>query len=254
MARITKRAIIFSIASLLIVIVFVVSTQLVTEFRLAESELEVTRTRVKILNELIDDFEETYFDRLLYVTSKNTLEGLSEYYDRHYNNPSDYPHTLKKALNMTIQNGIYIDRTGKHNLSKEGCFGPCLKEDYTFNKLADSIKEEFDFLGIDLQINMKITEIEQVNPWTLSVSAEFEYYFKDKNNIASWKGFTERTVEVSIYGLHDPTSSSNPIDSSWIVDTNEDGEYTEASLERKLEGVQDHQMTFFDYGVCSGGC
>ena len=74
------KAVIFSIAALLIVILFAASSSLITKFRINESELEITRTRVKILNSLVSDFENSYFEKLLYISSKNALIGLSRYY------------------------------------------------------------------------------------------------------------------------------------------------------------------------------
>lgn len=251
-----KKGVFFSIVSIFLVILFVASTELISEFSIKESEMEVTRTRVKILSSIINDFETVYFDKIIYVAAKNSLVGLSHYYSDHDFEPS-YMKDIGFALSDVIYAGILKDRNNnKVNLTKLGY----IDYDYTFNGLMESLTETYDKLGLEinyLTINFtEINSIEQIDPWTLQVNAEIDYYFTDKSRIASWKGFTTRNVKIPILGMYafdfegfpgNTKTNLGVIDSTWKIDnlTN-----TEPSILSKLSGLPyDRQK-----GICKTYC
>jgi len=78
MAKITKKGVFFSLISLLIVFMFVLDFKIASIPHSGESELSLTNTRVNVLNNFINDLEGRYFERLLYVSGRNALNGLSE--------------------------------------------------------------------------------------------------------------------------------------------------------------------------------
>lgn len=78
MAKINKRGVFFSLISLFIVFLFVLDFRVASIPHSGESELSLTNTRVKVLNNFINDLEGRYFERILYMASRNALVGLSE--------------------------------------------------------------------------------------------------------------------------------------------------------------------------------
>ena len=82
-----KKAVVFSIMSVLLVILFVLTNETLTQFNVQESKLEVNRARIKVLNSIVDDMEMYYFKNILEITAKNALYGITSYYERNnYNN------------------------------------------------------------------------------------------------------------------------------------------------------------------------
>jgi hypothetical protein len=253
MAKISKKAVFFSIVSIFIVILFVTSTQLVSEFRIGETELEVTRTRVKILNSIMNDMEEVYFDKIIYIASKNALIGLSKYYADNNFNSDDYEYDLWEALNMTIKEGIYVKNGNIVNLTYDGCgfFNnePCMNYDYTVNGIIKHLSDLFDTIGMDVSdftIEIKPSYVKQADPWHIEIIADIDYHFRDKSKIASWKGLTTRKVNVSVYGLY-ASPNEGVITSSWKRDL---PQYTELSLIRKLAGKKTIVPSDYGLGIC----
>jgi hypothetical protein len=237
MARISKKAVFFSIVSLFIVILFVATSELRAKSNSGESEIEVTRIRVKVLNSMIKDMENTYFDRLLYIAAKNSLVGLSRYY---YDNQFD-SEVMQKSLGYALQDVIddgILERGGnKYNLTKMGY----INSTYTLNNLILNISGLFEKLNVDVK-ELKVTlstfdSLEQTDPWTIKVKADIKYDLMDKNKLASWKGTTTRIVYIPVFGMYGYDSESGPrsnrgiITNAWKADN---GTTTEASFIRKL--------------------
>lgn len=245
-----KRAVFFSIVSVMIVVLFVALSGLITNFKLDETKLEATRTRVTVLNSLVQDMEDTYFEKIVYVASKNSLIGLSRYYSQDYNRINKQ---LDSALENVIQKGILIDNAGIHNLTKLGY----INYDYTVSGLVDEFKLLFDDMGMDivkLTINITPESLEQIDAWTFRLEADINYDFKDKDKIASWKGVTTRIVDISVIGLYmfdveSVRTNFGNVSNNWSIDTSP---YTEPSIYNKLSkrypvvGLQDHGK-----GICS---
>jgi hypothetical protein len=247
------KAVIFSLASLLIIILFVASSSLTAKLKASESEIEITRTRVEILNSVINDFENSYFEKMLYISSKNAIIGISRYY---YDNDfgSQYmKKSLEQAMNDVIINGSLYDNKGKFqaDLSKD------LNSSYTLTSLVNNISRIMDKLGLELtEFNMTISSnegIKQIDPWTIQIKGEFTYFINDKEKIASWKGFSTKIVNISVIGIYlfdrenGPASISNEgkITGSWKLD-NETRQ--EDSVLNKLGGRSDVR------GICISYC
>ena len=115
MAEMNRKAIFFSIVSILIILIFTAMTQIDVTVRESENDMSVSRTRVKTLNSMIDDMVNYYFDRLIYVAGKNAVVGLSEYYSE---NPSRIEDSLSDALaSRVIYDAILEDGSDEINLS-----------------------------------------------------------------------------------------------------------------------------------------
>jgi hypothetical protein len=252
------KAVIFSIVSLLIVILFVSSSSLITKFRIGESELEITRTRVKMLNSVVSDLENSYFERLLYISSKNALVGLTRYYSETDFDGTRMKKKLDMALNDVIYQGILYDARGKDIQANLTGY---IDYNYTLKGLITNISAALDSLGLEVtELNVSIAPIggiRQSDPWTIQVKGEFTYFISDKKGLASWKGFSSKTVNVSVIGLYLydiqngpwPTRVSNNeiVTSDWKLDN---GTKTEVSAVAKLTGTDPDNTR----GICKSYC
>jgi len=226
-----KKGIFFSIVSIFLIILFTAIIN-VERINVKESELSITRTRVKILNSIMSDLEEVYFEKILYVSVKNALLGLSDYYHEDYDNiKSNLLYALSKssmnypALNYT--NGDSVDLTDY------------VIYDYTVEGLTEEFDDTFSKLGIKVNdFRIELVEVTQEDPWYITVTADIYYYFSDETDIASWKGVTTKTVNVSVYGLYgfdyeldDRRSNVGIITTEWKEDN---GTTQEPTIVQKL--------------------
>ncbi|MBT4858056.1 hypothetical protein HON49_02705 [archaeon] len=233
--KLNQKGVFFSIVSVLIIVLFMTMTQLASDISSKESEIEVTRTRIKVLNSLIKDMEENYFEKMIYVSGKNSMKGLSKYY---YDENWDIDKTLFKAMEDTIDDGILIDKFGSPiDLIATGY----MKKKYTSNELIQNISELLEDMGIvvkKLEINITTGNISQENPWFIVIEADAIYDLRDKDGIVSWRGTSTKSVNISVIGLYaydyEGRSRGNDqkITADWVVD--EPSYYTENSMLTKL--------------------
>jgi len=220
----------FSVVSIFIIILFLALTKLSSEFKVTESEIEVTRTRIKILNSLVQDLEDSYFEKLVYVAAKNSLIGLSEYYA--VSTFGSLEKNLESALTDVIQNRTLT------RINNQKVIVPQIKSGYTLQSLTESIANLFKDLNVEIrQLDVTILGVRQKDPWTFEIDSVILYEINDNLGMVSWKGLTNKTVEVSVYGIYgyDLQSGSKSnfevITESWNQDTSP---YTEPSLMKKL--------------------
>jgi hypothetical protein len=234
----TKKAIFFSIVSVLLIVLFVAMTQLVTKFKLEETKIETTRTKIKILNSLVKDMEDNYFEKIVYVVSKNAIMGLSNYYYANDYETIDKP--LDIAMADVMQDGILVDSYSVgHDLTSSP---EHIEYRYTVEGIIEKLDNIYSKLGLEInELTLNITpgNVEQIDPWTIRVEADIVYDFIDKEKIVSWKGLATRTVDISVIGVrafdmpNSPAKAHNGriIKENWIVDQDP---YTEPSIYGKL--------------------
>ncbi len=402
MARV-KKGIFFSISAVLIVFIFVLSSKLAATRFVGQNKIATTQTRVQVLNEFINDFENVYLERVFYIAGRNALQGLAEFrvckssqelpipcWECSKNDPCGYnregdpptvgaqklcpkvtipaeggsPWSLQDDFRTVFLKGIILDNvfdlsgqtsdswggleptrvfgdgvydftdnclqiknndgtgTGDPDYCKyfpndkdkdgvkdsedncptvsnydqrlsedpnvgEACISICPKDadndgicdsrdkkddffdPYNFDYNADDIsdKQEFDqgncdrvschdddiyawleeildeapcthkfdpdhtvyaligkleetvsVLGlkiINFEVNEQTVMINQTNPYSVTLNVSYEYYFQDKNRVASWKGQNTKEIEIDISGLPDPESGAE-IDGSFV--------------------------------------
>ena len=247
--KLKNKAVFFSIVSVLIIVLFMTLTRLSSDISSKETEIEITRTRIKVLNSLIKNMEETYFEKMIYVAGKNSLYGLSKYYSEDWRRIEK---SLFKAMEDTIDDGILLDKYGNPtNLTKLGY----MKYDYTTNALIKNVTALFEDMGLDvinLEINLSTGNISQREPWHIIVEADVIYDLRDKNKIVSWRGSTTKKVNISVLGIYaydyegDTILNKNKINSEWVVD--EGPHYSEPSLLTKLS---EYRLNLNQVGITS---
>jgi len=227
---------------------------MLSKSRMKESEMEVTRTRVRIMNSMINDLEEVYFEKMLYIAAKNSLIGLSSYYADDYFDSNVVQKRIEYALNDVIHEGVLKERDGTPvNLTKMGY----IDFNYTIKGMMKNISDLFSTMGVEVKefnITIPANSVRQVDPWNIQVTADIKYYFADKNRLASWKGFTTKTVNISVIGLYaydyenGPKSNIGIITGEWKRDNGT--QITEPTIVNKLSG----SPFVFGRGICVSYC
>jgi hypothetical protein len=254
--KMKKIGIFFSITSLLIVILFIAISNMFSNTTLKENDLDVTRAKVKAMNSIVQEMENNYFDKIIYVSSKNALVGLSKYYrkDSYANTALKRP--LINNLQNLIQNGTIMESNGNRiDLKKIICMGaPCIAKEYVMAGLKPEIESLFSDLGMNVhEFKVNITDVSQKDPWTIEIKADVSYFFEDKEKIISWKSISPRIVDVPVYGLYvfDYESGSKGnfgvITIAWKEDK---GSRTEPSIVNKMS-THDHGAGILIKGICS---
>jgi hypothetical protein len=254
MAKIRKKTIFFSIISLLIIMMFLASIRLLSNAKTGESEIEIIRTKVKLLNYEIRDMENTYFDKLVYMSAKNSLIGLSKYYYDNNFEPSVIQKGIQFAMQDVMDDGILKNMQNMSiNLS-----GSYINNNYTNNGMIKNISFLFGKIGLNVK-EFKVTlssydAIKQIDPWTIQVKANIEYYFADNKNIASWKGFTTRTVNIPVYGIYTMDKDGNKgiiTNVTWHAENM--SSHGEPSVVDRLSGITT-DTSLKNNGICITGC
>ncbi len=190
-----KRAVFFSVASILIVVLFAAMTSMVSDINVRSSELDLARAKITMYNSVIEDFENNYFDKVVYVAAKNALIGLSEKRDE----VSSLHRTPEFVLNNTIDDGIIYGSGGNEQLN-------LVDTEFSQTHTMDVLKQEFiDELGkigfTVYKFEVIITSVTQSEPFYMTVRADIDYYLSDAENTVSWRGISQREVEIDVYGL-----------------------------------------------------
>ncbi|HIH41537.1 TPA: hypothetical protein HA239_03910 [Candidatus Woesearchaeota archaeon] len=249
-----KKSVFFSIMSVFIVILFVAFVELSNIYVAQETELELTRRRVNIINSVISDMEDTYFEKIIYASAKSSLIGLSDYYADGGFSENRIKKRLDSALEDVIYNGTLKDTDGNTvaNLVSAGYIGA----NYTLQSLSGNVEEVFNDLGLEVnqfEIELNRESLRQKDPWTMELQADITYDLRDRTGLASWKGRTTKTVDITVYGLYafdyenGQKSNTGVIKNTWKVDNSP---YTEPSILSKLSG---QSVPNSGLGICSPG-
>lgn len=255
-----KKGIFFSIVSVLLVILFAAIMSMMNETRGTENEIEVTRTRIKVLNSLMEDLDDRYFENLIYVSAKNALIGMSWYYSENKDRINDH---IYIALEQTIDDGIIEIPSGattiKRNLTSFSGKN-YIKQEFLFDTLAEKLKAKYKELGMEInELDVTVIGVTQPDPWHLRVEADIIYDVKDMSGIAFWRGQSTKFVDVSLYGLYlydlpagigTAHDNQGKVTSSWIIDLGP--RRTEPTAYGKLS-VRDPNGLYITpgHGICS---
>jgi len=73
MAHLGKRALLFSIISIFVVLIFLTTAEIETSKSISASKIASARTRVEVLNSIMNDLDDRYYARMLYVSAKHVF-------------------------------------------------------------------------------------------------------------------------------------------------------------------------------------
>jgi hypothetical protein len=203
-----KKSIFFSLFSVFLVTIFYLSLKISTKYDIHQTDMELTRTRIEVLNSIINDLDQRYFERMLYVSTKSALGAMSQY--------ATQVHTLnnlKLELNSTLMTEALING---YDLS---VYPDYHLGEINLKDLINELNQKFQEIGLKIQdLNIHITSIEQKDEWNVKVGYDIQYYFQDENNVASWIGDTHKEIIVSIIGMYDPDSGQKINSTNFMED------------------------------------
>ncbi|MEM2131253.1 MAG: hypothetical protein QXR96_01890 [Candidatus Woesearchaeota archaeon] len=242
----SKKSIFFTITSILIIFLFLSLTELNNK-KQDTFDMEISKTRIKILNSIVNDFENYYLEKMFYISAKEIIIGLSKFYfDNNYN--SNYIKNFDLSFNEVFLNGNLTIDDKQYNLTKLGY----INKKYLFENFKKELEKNFSYLNIEIKkldfVFFPNGYIKQIDPFTIEINASFKYEISDKQNFASWKGTTTKVIKMPLYGLYFIDSSGNKgiINNSWLLDN---GTKDEKAVLEKMKGKYNNQL-----GICVSGC
>ncbi|MFH0875901.1 MAG: hypothetical protein V1859_08235 [archaeon] len=228
-----KKSVFFSVLSVFIILIFYLGLKVSSEQQKQQTDMEVTRVRVNLLNTIVNDFENRYIERMLYAAGKSAIGAMSEYAtmpgcsspscDFKYFQNGDtnsfigYKH-LESDMNLTMTKGELLGASGNSiDLTQYSSYHLA---DNNLDSIKGKLIDNFETLGLQVkELDVTITSVRQIDPWTIGFGADVDYYFVDADKIASWKGTTHKEIEISIVGMYDPISKTIINTNDFKVDT-----------------------------------
>lgn len=177
----SKKAVFFSLIALFMVFMFVLSFRVATRVDIEKNKISAQNTRIKVMNNLVYDLEERYFERMLYVASKAGLKAMSENKDK--------ISILKNDLESIVLDGTFSA-------------DPALYNYYNFDYLINELQQRFTGVGLTIdKLEVEIVDLSQSGPWHVHVSVYIKYELTDDGGLAGWRGKIRKDVDVSIFGF-----------------------------------------------------
>ncbi len=240
-----KKSMFFSLITILMVLLIILSYKISTEKSAEESKLASTQIRIKMLNTFINNLEDVYFEDMLNVASKTALQTLSNY-TANNNQLTNVNEVNKKPgdFETVMLFGYLEDNAGGVNCDESLCgdYGKKLSDAqfiryknyqyrdidkdlktplmqfYSFFDLLNKTENVLENLGIRTDsFSISLTDLEQETNWNVIFTATIDYHFVDKYKIAAWRGRTEKLINITIYGFEDPLSGKT-IKKNWKED------------------------------------
>lgn len=231
MAKI-KKAFLLSSSAILLVLIIVVTLSINNQDTANESRLAATNIRIKILNSFVNDLESNYFEKILHVSGKYSLELLSEYKFHGGSAPSSSSSSFDNDFSNVLSYGMAGEA-----------------ENRSLAAFMDKAGIIFNNSGVNItKLNAKISSIRHNNPWAIDVAVQFEYNIEDKGHIASWEGSAKKNVSLSITGLKDPAAGETIVRdgaSRWVQHGDSQLATHGDSFLRRLDSSQPP-----NYGIC----
>ena len=202
--RIRKKAVLFSLMSVLFSILFVTifSTNFTTTY---EDRLPGSNIRIKVLGDYTKNFQ-TYVGESVKISTYRTLDAITKYRDSSgrvfFNNFSDFNQTFNNCMTCG-----YVNCTNKTAANN------CGIDQYDIISRMDAIKAlSLAELNIQMDYQIQSIEIQQNYPFEVQVAVNISYNITDnsgKTNYAQWNKNEIINQSVSIIGLLDPAGFIN---------------------------------------------
>lgn len=175
-----------------LLILFVISYMLI-EFNIyykvyeARREMEPTRLRSLVLNEIAMLLREENIEKVVKIVAYEAIYEFSE-------------KSCKNKITLNISKGI-----GK--LMKEGSYSENnidLKINISLNEYSRKIKELSEKSGMNLYIEFSNIELTQNDPFSLTISYDYDFLIEDKIEKTKIKRASHNSVKIPIIGFVDP--------------------------------------------------
>ncbi len=188
---IKKKAMVFTIISVILISILVFSFTLYNKYSLRDKSV-VIGTRVKSMDNFIRDIEND-IERGVYITGFRAIMSMEQYITTNGKFIGDFQPRFREAfLNGTINNSKMA-----------------LMNESTFVNWTDKVKFEAEKLDINLDFDINDVIIYHDNPWEVKVYVDIKINVKDKKNTASWDRDVKITANISIEEFEDALYSIN---------------------------------------------
>lgn len=182
----TKKAIFFTIISILLVGLILTSFSIVVGYKLRD-KMNVIETRIMSMDGFIDDVDRD-MERGLYISGFRSLLGLEQYIVTQ----GTFVTNISSAFNEVIMNGTYNSTIIS------------IAEGSTFADWMGKIKTEAAKIGINVNFTVNNIKIYQAEPWSVRVDLNITLEVADERNTAKWNNTRNVTAKIGIEGFEDP--------------------------------------------------
>ena len=186
-----KKAMIFTIISVILISVLVFSFTLYNKYSLRDKSV-VTGARVKSMDNFIKDIEND-IERGVYITGSRALMSMEQYITTNGTFIGDFHPRFKETfLNGTINNSEM----------------PLMNES-NFINWTNKIKHEAEKLDINIEFEIKDIFIYHDSPWEVRIDANITLKVQDGKQTAFWNRELKITSNISIEDFEDPLYGIN---------------------------------------------
>ncbi|MBW2977948.1 hypothetical protein KY331_03825 [Candidatus Woesearchaeota archaeon] len=183
---INKKAMFFTLTSILLVGVFVLSFSVFTTYRTRE-KMFVIESRVKTMNNFITGLEQDVV-RGLKIASVRALLGLSNY----ITSTGEFLNNSEEDFKEALLNGtLYSEELPLTT-------GSSIKD------WIQKINAQAQKVNIILDYNITNIVVNQSDPWNIDIYLQIDLFINDTTGIASWEISEELSTQISITGYEDP--------------------------------------------------
>ncbi len=79
-----------------------------------------------------------------------------------------------------------------------------LMSDATFSDIVSKIQTNANKINVNLSMTNPTITIQQLDPWSITIQLDTDFFMNDKSNLASWNRTWSISAEVPIEGFQDP--------------------------------------------------
>lgn len=181
-----RKGIFFTFAAIALAAVIILSSKVYKIYEMKE-DIDVIATRITTMNSFIKDVEQDLEKGLLIASSRAFLSM-----DQHISNNGTYITSLEDSFRDLILNGkLYSSE-------------PSLMKDSTFTDWTNKIETQANKIDIIVNFTIIDVEINQTDPWHVSVDSLINFTVVDKKNTSKWTRNKNIIAMVSIENFEDP--------------------------------------------------
>jgi len=191
-----KKGIFFMLLVIVIITLFLASYTLYLGIESRKSIQQRVETMSNFLNSIEEDLDRQLFIssfRIFFLLNKYTIEN------------QEYVDNVTFRFHEGFFNGTIYNQTNE-NIT-------IIMKGATFSNFTYKINQNAAKINVDVNFSTPIIKVEQLNPWTITVSMDMNMTMKDKGDLASWERVEHIVIAIPVEGFEDPTyplGSGNP--------------------------------------------
>ncbi len=182
-SRFGKKAMIFTMAAVLILLVFLLSYSVYT----IVDDRKVINKRIDSMNNFIFSLEKD-ISRQGYISGYRAILSLESYITTSGNFITNSEESVREAILYGTINGTAVN----------------LMEGYKLGDWNSRIQDFGDKMNLFINYTLKNITISQDDPWNIKIDMGIELYIKDEGNLASWNKTEIVSTKVEITNFEDP--------------------------------------------------